>query len=642
MIGDHVPTTVADIVYTENDSSCMASLAPITSTIKVARTTLFDYVKYPKGIDHPSHEWLSNRYTVRYCPYHVGRNEYTLQAPTRPKQLALKCKSQTSTREGTRLPYIYRGYGRPLPDRSSDLLPEPAEWKPEEPQASARDKVDNWNAGTNAGIVNPNVVHDYEDESHMNEAFHTRQASEVEIYGLPSFTCASSKSETIGQSTPIPADLLSLAGGDCTAMLEEQPVYTSLAGDLLGLVFDATQGSCVPDSTMRTDNRTSDILDPAETIPIPVPLSVIDNNLDLKHSYASADWTRKSSKSRVTKDTHDRAESTSIAIDEDLHSAYSTDDEFFDARQSPNRTRNPLKLVRNRIENSPPPYESVEERLSDCDNLAHKRLSSIQPYSHPQMDLVDIIESPSALTTHSPSIKEDVHTGTKHHTMRQGSGRAKKGTRLSTVAGDATNHLQTMNKGLEQSDEVSKAFDSTVKEVSGFADELSNDLEIVMNNMRSYDGLCTLEARLGRILIENVNPLQVADDSTARGVPLKMMVDYLQTTEASFTSVLTEKHSEIQDLVQRSANPAWQTTSSEYKVTYEIFAASTLHKETFVLEIDAESFEVAVFRQEAFAEINVHCALRNWDFRITAGGKKDLVERYQDFVNEILDSIYVV
>lgn len=192
--------------------------------------------------------------------------------------------------------------------------------------------------------------------------------------------------------------------------------------------------------------------------------------------------------------------------------------------------------------------------------------------------------------------------------------------------------------------------------IKPFIDQLEASTLNILDTMRSWPGEVKLVAQFGRAWVSRYSHRQFASDSAHmpwidankfskklleidNGWPIIDMTDLLTTLPADIQYLI--------DLAMLKGNPYWNPRPM-WSISYQFQCrdlnpnSPTYLNERFMLEIDAESFAYKVHTlPQRFGDCYVHCMKRNWDYRISGIGTKDLASEYGSFAENLIKTLYI-
>ncbi|ESZ90376.1 hypothetical protein SBOR_9233 [Sclerotinia borealis F-4128] len=117
-----------------------------------------------------------------------------------------------------------------------------------------------------------------------------------------------------------------------------------------------------------------------------------------------------------------------------------------------------------------------------------------------------------------------------------------------------------------------------------------------------------------------------------------------------FTEIVTKLEADaifLSNLENKEGSRLWSEKSTEWKVTYEFMCEELPTKKIFTIEIDAETFETHIVVLRKFGEIEVHGTVRHWDLKLAVEGIEDEEEirdnwpGYDNLATEIQRTLYI-
>lgn len=189
-----------------------------------------------------------------------------------------------------------------------------------------------------------------------------------------------------------------------------------------------------------------------------------------------------------------------------------------------------------------------------------------------------------------------------------------------------------------------------------FVDQLQASVFQTLGSMRNWQGEVEFKAQFGRIWVNRYNHKQFASDSAHMPwTDVDKLLKKLHEIDmgrpiVGMTDMLTCMPADCQYLVDLNilnANPYWKPTP-KWTICYQFQCIDPSPNRPayvdsrFMVEVDSETFNYKVHSiPHHFGDCHVHCIKRNWDYRITATGTKDLREEYGSFAENLVRTLYI-
>lgn len=186
-----------------------------------------------------------------------------------------------------------------------------------------------------------------------------------------------------------------------------------------------------------------------------------------------------------------------------------------------------------------------------------------------------------------------------------------------------------------------------------FEEHLNESFQELLRGIQGYRGDITVQVEFGRIITRFWHKKYVCDEGhefyhTAEHLHNLLLSPTEYGPKVFFTDVLTMVPAEIHYLLSLKTSGGqdlWESKVAEWGVTYEfIFVDSQDPENPFMIEIDAESFDIRIMSRRSIANLYVHGTKRHWDFRLTAicrGNPRDLADMYGELAMAIRSSLYI-
>ena len=242
----------------------------------------------------------------------------------------------------------------------------------------------------------------------------------------------------------------------------------------------------------------------------------------------------------------------------------------------------------------------------------------------------------------SVQINSEVDTRTYYNTMRQGASQKEKGKCRALVGKFNLNPAASPFKPKAQQNVPPKTVDITEE----FTEALSERIKLMVTSMRIWHGEVVLEVQFGRILTRGIANNLIAWGDSHLSYPAEEMEYILSRSSQAlhFTRILTTLGADAQfvvDLKNASNEPMWKN-DPKFSVVYEFECYDHEKSTWFMVEMDAGTSETKVKSlPKEVGTVYVHSTLRNWDYRISATGLKNLEKDYGHVAKEIIQNIYI-
>jgi hypothetical protein len=282
------------------------------------------------------------------------------------------------------------------------------------------------------------------------------------------------------------------------------------------------------------------------------------------------------------------------------------------------------------------------------------------PYGQEKTLLCDDIEyvpyavlEPSKVARPSPKVvlqtRDEVSSRVYHNTMNQQKPRVGKGGIRSRI-----------NSSSPKAPSVSRSTptpEMVVEPPQALLDQVTQGLLSVLQLARGYNGRVSLKAEIGRFLISRVHERLIGSEDLPKSCSIDAMSKFLGQPKVftkadgkpyvyplvEFTSLITTTPAEMQyivDLRYSNGDRMWHT-AADRSVSYEIACGDLKTSAGFNLEVDGENFTTTARNfDEILGNVDVHCTLRNWDYRIIARGSKPC-GGFDGFAKQVVGTLYV-
>lgn len=188
---------------------------------------------------------------------------------------------------------------------------------------------------------------------------------------------------------------------------------------------------------------------------------------------------------------------------------------------------------------------------------------------------------------------------------------------------------------------------------AGVQEAIMQSFKAIMNTIRGYRGVISVQATLGRILLSNIPDQYVNTTPTKPDVYMfpEDAIELLdeKSTNTHFTNILTCAAPDIHFLLDLPTGVdderMWSKNPISRKVSYEFHLATG--DETFIVQMDADSLKFEIQTPRDLGSIFVHGIKRRWDFSIQVQGTtnheddSDKGTKYHEIAQYIRDTIFV-
>lgn len=171
-------------------------------------------------------------------------------------------------------------------------------------------------------------------------------------------------------------------------------------------------------------------------------------------------------------------------------------------------------------------------------------------------------------------------------------------------------------------------------------------LEPILKQMKSYAGLVTLKAKLGRFMVKGFKKSFLYVPMHNSHIDASKAEELLSRANVHFTSLVTTIPAEAQHILEMSDEKGckmWKEKPTTWpKVKYILTCREETSGDRFEVEIDGESHSQIVKSQPyTFGVVNVHAAMRNWDYQLIAQGCVGMKAKHKAFAEELMQSMTI-
>lgn len=272
-------------------------------------------------------------------------------------------------------------------------------------------------------------------------------------------------------------------------------------------------------------------------------------------------------------------------------------------------------------------HNSTNDEVAQPENAANSLIHREDPHN-----VIDVLEK--------VHINSEVDSRLYHNTMRQG---ASKGSKSKAPAGKSNmNPAAPPFKPQAEKSVIPKPADPTEQ----FTEAMSKKIRLLLTSMRIWQGEVQFEAQFGRVILRSLanNVVAWGDSQLSHTIQDMDWVLGWHSKTMGFTEILTTLGADAQwvvDLKNASNEPMWKNAPKR-SVKYEFECYDEKSSTSFMVEIDAGTSETKVKSlPKEIGAVWVHCTMRNWDYRLTATGSKNLEKEHGHIASEIAKNIFI-